>query len=134
MYGQIFEALEILQAEYTHRRDEEIQRIREENLKSPTYKLLTPKKKRRAIDTEKFKLLFPELYTEFVYIKAYDLEKIFGRRALFQAAVQLIGTEKLGPYEHINITEVRGKLTEDELKSCILYRETEGVPVVAKRY
>ncbi len=76
-YGYILEALEYMRDEYTYMRDEEIKRIQTEKLKSRVYKLLIPKKKRRAIDTEKFQLLFPELYAEHVYVKPYNLEKIF---------------------------------------------------------
>ena len=51
-YGYILEALEYM-------RDEEINRIQTEKIKSMVYKLLIPTKKLRAITTQTFQLLFP---------------------------------------------------------------------------
>ena len=64
-------------------RDEEIKRIQTEKIKSMVYKLLIPKKKRRAIDTEKFQLLFPELYAEHVYVKPYNSGKDIRKKSTF---------------------------------------------------
>ena len=59
--------------------------------------------------------------------------KIFGRKSLRTAAVQLIGEEETHQYEAVNVTEIAEKLTADELKSCVTLTETEQTPVVRQK-
>lgn len=86
-YQCLLEALTKLQAEYTYRRGREIQKIRTENIRHPAYQLVIPVRKRRSVDVAKLRVLYPEIYDEFSYIKPYDIIKIFGRKSLRTAAV-----------------------------------------------
>ncbi|HJJ97148.1 MAG TPA: hypothetical protein O0X38_05890 [Methanocorpusculum sp.] len=132
-YQCLLEALTKLQAEYTYRRGREIQKIRTENIRHPAYQLVIPVRKRRSVDVAKLRVLYPEIYDEFAYIKPYDIIKIFGRKSLRTAAVQLIGEEETHQYEAVNVTEIAEKLTADELKSCVTLTETEQTPVVRQK-
>lgn len=129
----LLEALDALLKEYSQKKDWEIQRIQEENITSRNYVLQTPVRTVRSVSIEKLKLLYPDLYGDLVFIGPHDLTRLIGKKALHKAVVELLGKDEAAAYERVNITDLRERLTGDELNTCLIVTQKELPPVVRKR-
>ncbi len=132
-WESLLEVLNTLQEEYTQKKDREIQRIQEENITSKTYVLLTPVRNVRTVSIEKLRLLYPDLYRDLVFIGPHDITRLIGKKALHRAVVELLGNDEAAAYERVNITDLRERLTGDELSSCLTVTQKELPPIVRKK-
>lgn len=128
----LLEVLTALQEEYIAKKEQEIQHIQQDGITSTSYVLEVPVRNIRTVDIKKLKILYPDLYSDLVFIGPHDITRIIGKKALHSAVVELLG-EEAAAYERVNITELQTRLSHDELTSCITITRKELPPVITTK-
>lgn len=117
--------------EFEERYSREVGVIFREDLHSDVYTLETPVTLVRVVDVPKLRSEMPEVFSDIVYLRCSDAEKVLGRRYLYNLCKSGY-PERIKALEWVNLGDLERVLASCEVGSYVRVVEKPGVPVVCR--
>lgn len=106
--------------------------IKDEDLSSDTFCIVTPEKAERRVDVSKLKAELFSVFDSIVHLKSSDAERFIGRRKLYELARDSIGEVRISPYERVNVQDLEAVLPKDEVCKFVKVVKKFGRPEVRR--
>lgn len=117
------EAFTLAAAEAGRRKEEFVAAVQRAGMRSDRFRLEVPVSRVRAVDVGSLREGLPEVFSQVVFLRSCDAERFVGRRRLYELSCAAAGTDRVRPFERVNVADLLRVLPPEEAERFVVVRE-----------